>query len=216
MPSLKVIQLRQALAEKFPGMRMRLEAKPARESGPEPDLFQNCLVKGALNELSAGRESTGSATMMRALIAHAAARNQIMAAVDGFDSLDVSALEPAELARLLWIRCRDAETALKAADLLLRDGNLPLIFLDLKLNPEAQLRKIPATTWYRFQRLVETTSAICLAITPRPMIPAARARFVLKTSFALRDLERDAPELVDAASWEADALGQRNANLHSA
>jgi len=42
----------------------------------------------------------------------------------------------------------------KATDLLLHDGNLPLVLLDLQFLPSRALRKIPPSTWHRFGRLV--------------------------------------------------------------
>jgi hypothetical protein len=57
------------------------------------------------------------------------------------------------LRQLLWMRCTKALEAVKAADLLLRDGNFPLVIVDLILNSPEELRKIPQTTWYRLQRL---------------------------------------------------------------
>jgi hypothetical protein len=224
MPAPKVIQLRQILADKFPGVRLHLEedspGAPEKSEGLSRvlDLFQNQLAKGTLNELVAGGETSGSATLMRALVNWAAGQNQIMALVDGCDCFDVTAVESRELSRLLWVRCADAEQALKAADLLLRDGNLPLILLDLKLNPEIQLRKIPATTWYRLQRLVEMTSAIFVAVTPRPLIAPAQTRITLQSGFVLADLERDASDLLQELNWEvADARhAHRIVALHSA
>ena len=53
---------------------------------------------------------------------------------------------------------RNALDAVKAVDLLLRDGNFPLVVLDLVLNDSAELRKIPQTNWYRLQRLVEAAT----------------------------------------------------------
>jgi len=88
--------------------------------------------------------------------------------------------------------------------LLLRDGNLPLVILDLKFNPETQLRKIPATTWYRFQRLVETTSAVCLVLTPRPIVAPAKTRITLRARFSLADLERDSAPLLRELKMEVE------------
>ncbi len=198
----KVIQLRQILSDKFPGLRMHLDESPnANGDGPEAlpqagEFLQNRLSKGALNEIVAGAGNSGSATLIREMIHDAAGRHQIIALVDGCDSFDAAQMENADLAQLLWIRCPDAETALKAADMLLRDGNLPWMILDLKLNPEIQLRRIPPTTWYRFQRLVEMTSASCLVLTPRPMVAPAKTRITLQSNFVLADLERDAGELL--------------------
>ena len=88
-----------------------------------------------------------------ALLRQARRANQWVALVDAQDSFDPSKLGEAVFSRLVWVRCRDAAQALKATDLLLRDGNLPLVLLDLQMNPAAELRKIPATTWHRWQRL---------------------------------------------------------------
>ena len=46
---------------------------------------------------------------------------------------------------------------MKVADLLLRDGNLPLILLDLQPVPIREVRRIPASALPRFQRLIEPT-----------------------------------------------------------
>ncbi|HXF09807.1 MAG TPA: hypothetical protein VN625_03410, partial [Desulfuromonadaceae bacterium] len=78
---------------------------------------------------------------------------------------------------------------LKAADLILRDGNLPLVLLDLALNPEAG--RIPSTTWYRFQRLIEETGSLCVVFTSQPMITCARVRVTLKSQFSLEALDTD-------------------------
>jgi hypothetical protein len=122
--------------------------------------------------------------------------------VDGSDSLDVTQLEPAVLSRLLWVRCRSAQEAMKATDLLLRDGNLPLVLLDLAGNPAAQFRDIPATTWYRLQRIVEQSSTVCIALTPRPMVGPAEARIFLRSRFTLDAMEQDADDLLSELKLE--------------
>ncbi len=123
------------------------------------------------------------------------AQPQWIGLIDGRDSFDPTALDFG-LSRLLWVRCQQASEALKAADLLLRDGNLSLIILDLAFNPLAQLRKTPATIWYRLQRLVEHKATALLALTPRPMISSAKARLHLHANFQLTDLERPQTELL--------------------
>jgi hypothetical protein len=209
MPESKVIQLRQALSERYPGLRLRLEENSAIGKSAPPnalpqieDFLQNRLSRGALSEIVANGRSSGSATLIRGIIRCAAARRELIALVDGRDSFDVTQVEDVDLKQLLWVRCPGAEVALKAADLLLRDGNLPLVMLDLKINPETQLRQIPPTTWYRFQRLIETTCALCLVITPRPMIAAAKTRINLESDFSLNDLERNFTELLEEIKME--------------
>src|SRR4029079_10728458 len=152
MPTANIIELRQLLAERFPGLRTRADelssAKHAFWPTGVPQLdgpLRGGLGKGALTEIVAERPGTGSALLMTALIHRALGENKFTAVIDGQDSLDVTQLGD-DLSRLLWVRCRSTAESLKEADLLLRDGNLPLVLLDLVSNSAAQLRKIPATT----------------------------------------------------------------------
>ena len=80
--------------------------------------------------------------------------------------------------------------AVKAADLLLRDGNFPLVVLDLVLNAADELRKIPQTSWYRLQRLVEPAPTAFLVLMRRSMISSAQTKLVLENNWQLADLRR--------------------------
>ncbi|MEO7300163.1 MAG: hypothetical protein ABI042_16485 [Verrucomicrobiota bacterium] len=142
------------------------------------------------------RKNSGSALLMAALLRKAAAENQIVTLIDGMDSFDASAFQPETLARLLWVRCKNAGEAMKAVDLILRDRNLPLVLLDLALNPAKQLRKIPATTWYRLQRIAETTPTIFVAITPQPIVSCAQIRLNLTRQFSLEDVDLEDQRLL--------------------
>src|SRR5204862_1713111 len=126
------------------------------------------LPRGGLAELVGAGPGSGSAQVVHALLRRVAHAGEYLALVDGADSFDVDAAEPTTLTRLLWVRCQKAEEALKAADLLLRDRNFPLLVLDLQLNPQAQLRKIPSSVWHRFRRLLEQNGATVLVVTPCP------------------------------------------------
>jgi hypothetical protein len=197
-----VIELRALLSEKFPGLRMRLKEPGLEENKcwptglPQMDgPLRGGLLKGALTEIVSGK-NRGSSMLIHALLRNAARENQIIALIDGSDSLDVTQIEEDVLSRLFWIRCRSAETSLKAADLVLRDGNLNFVLLDLNLNTEKQLRKIPATYWYRFQRLVESTGTVCVLLTPHPMVSPAQARIRLRPQYSIAALDRDFNELL--------------------
>src|SRR3954451_4982985 len=157
-----IIQLRQLLAERFPGLRSHAGGGEGRRGAfratglTELDaLLDGGLSKGALTEIVAERPGAGGTFLLCVILRQAAAEGQLSAFVDGSDSLDVTQFEPEVLSRLLWVRCRGSAEAMKATDLILRDGNLPLVLLDLAGNPAAQFRDIPATTWYRLQRLIE-------------------------------------------------------------
>jgi hypothetical protein len=202
MPAANIIQLRQLLAERFPGLRTRAAelstAKHACWPTGVPQLdapLRGGLSKGALAEIVAERPGCGSTLLMTTLIQRALGENKFTAVIDGQDSFDVTQLGE-NLSRLLWVRCRATAEALQAADLLLRDGNMPLVLLDLASNPPAQLRKIPATTWYRFQRLLEQTSAVCVVIVPRPMVAPAQVRITLRSRFSIQALDREPEDLL--------------------
>ena len=208
MPA-NVIQLRQLLSEKFPEAHLPLDRPRGAQTRcwptglPQIDKpLRGGLPKGALAELSGAKKCSGSATLVREILSRAAERNEIVALIDGNDSLDVARIDERVLSRLLWVRCRAANEALKAADLVLRDNNLSLVLIDLKLVPEKQLRKIPATVWYRFQRLVEETSAVCMVFTPWPMVSPAQTRIAFHSAFSLGTLEKNTDELLDEFKLE--------------
>src|SRR5207244_11898153 len=111
-----------------------------------------------------------------------------VALIDGSDSFDPSS-DYFALRHLLWIRCRKAFDAIKAADFLLRDGNFPLLIVDLVLNSTEELRKIPQTSWYRLQRLVEAVPTACLVINRQSLVSSAQLKIVLENSWNLVALE---------------------------
>jgi hypothetical protein len=147
------------------------------------------LPQAAVTEVINSAKSAGSASLVHALL-HAAHRNNyFLALIDGRDSFDPCGLRDSVLSQLLWVRCAKALEAVKAADLLLRDGNFPLVIVDLVLNPAEELRKIPQTTWYRLQRLAESAPAACLVLTRQEMVSSAQLKLVLENSWSLSTLE---------------------------
>jgi hypothetical protein len=211
MSAPKVIQLRAALSEKFPGLRMHLDTPHAADHPCQPaglsqidEPLHGGFPKSALSEIIVPGAKGGSCMLIRALLQQAARANQIIALIDGLDSFDVTPLGEPVLSRLLWVRCHTAAEAVHAADLVLRDSNLPLVLLDLKLNPADQLRKIPAATWYRFQRLVETTGSACLVFTPHRLVAPAQARITLPQQLSLAALDREPDEIL--GELEIDAI----------
>jgi hypothetical protein len=191
-----IVQLRQLLREKFPGLKTRADELPMRQrdgwpSGiPQLDtLLGGGLPKSAVTEIVAPRRGSGSALLLLQLLRRAAAQNQFVALIDGRDSFDAAAVEQPALDHLLWVRCHTAEEAVKTADLVLRDGNLPVVLLDLALNSAAELRKIPAPTWYRLQRIVEDSATVFVVLTPRAMISPAEVRVTLRSRFTLAAVE---------------------------
>jgi hypothetical protein len=148
------------------------------------------LPKNAITELSSPNLSAGSALFLHALLQNAHRSGFFVALVDGRDSFDPQLAGNAALRNLLWIRCTQAFAAVQAADLLLRDGNFPLVVLDLVLNAVGELRKIPQTNWYRLQRLVEAAPVAFLVLTRRSVISSAQLKLSLENGWRLPDLEK--------------------------
>jgi hypothetical protein len=188
----KIVDLRNLLAERF------ASSKPFSGIGElitGIDLLdQNGgLAKGAITELTSPQPSAGSALLIHCLLQVALRDRFFLALVDGRDSFDVESAGPTALAHLFWIRCETAAQAMKAADLLLRDGNFPLVILDLILNAAEELRRIPATSWYRSQRLVEASPTAFLVMSRHNLVPSARTKLVLENRWQLRDLQENNP-----------------------
>lgn len=185
-----LIDLRKALAERFPQ-----RSQPVTTVLPTGLQFLDAITgggfpKSAITELISPRPSAGSASLIHTLLRSAQREQHFIALIDGSDSFDPGSSDSAALRHLLWIRCRKAFDAVKAADFLLRDGNFPLVIVDLVLNPAEELRKIPQTSWYRLQRLAEAVPSACLIINRQSMVSSAQLKIVLENSWTLADFEK--------------------------
>jgi len=199
----KIIDLRNLLTERFPHPSSRT-ARPLSIGLPcLEEAIRGGLPRGAITELiSPARSAThsvaggqgtsaGSASLIHGLIHSAWCDNYFLALIDGRDSFDPCGLNNPWLQHLLWIRCSKAFEAVKAADLLLRDGNFPLVIVDLVLNASDELRKIPQTNWYRLQRLVEVLPTACLVLTRYEMVSSAQLKLVLENSWGIQSYETE-------------------------
>jgi hypothetical protein len=189
--SSKVVDLRKLLAERFPQSLTSPALRLATGLPLIDGVIGGGFPKSAITELSSPQISAGSALLLYVLLEKAQRDRSFLALVDGRDSFDPQPLGNRRLRHLLWVRCTKALDAVKAADLLLRDGNFPLVVLDLVLNPSAELRKIPSSTWYRLQRLVETAPTAFLVLTRGSIISSAQIKLSLENAWTLADLEQE-------------------------
>jgi hypothetical protein len=187
----KIIDLRKLLAERFPHTAMPIATSRLITGLSFIDqAIDGGLPKGAITELISPRVSAGSASLIHTLVR--TAHRYFLALIDGRDSFDPSGSGGpgnACLGHLLWVRCTKALDAIKAADLLLRDGNFPLVIVDLVLSSREELAKIPQTSWYRLQRLVESAPTACLVLTRQGMVSSAQLKIVLENSWTLETFE---------------------------
>jgi hypothetical protein len=127
-------------------------------------------------------------------------RSEVCAFVDVSDAFDPVSAHAAgvKFENLLWVRCGSSprkksftgknnyarkkelsdrrnegpvEQALRVTDLLLQSGGFGLVIIDLGDVPVKLARRIPLTSWFRFQRAVENTPTVLFVIAPVPCAP---------------------------------------------
>lgn len=213
----KVIQLRQLLAERFPGAHAVRPRGGGAFATHLPRLDAIGLPKGELTELVSEHASAGVTTLLAALIESARCVPHHVALVDGRDGFDPTAISAAAGRNLLWVRCRDALEATQATDLLLRDGNLPLVILDLRANPVPEVRRLGSPVWYRLQTLSRHSSLTCLVLTPTKVVSSARLRLTVERRHALDELDRRQDQLIAGMSFQItrrrEAAGDESAAI---
>jgi hypothetical protein len=135
--------------------------------------------RGQLSEL-VGPRSSGRTSLLLRTMAAATARGELVALVDALDRLDVASAQAAgiDLDRLLWIRghvvsnpglCCDwnqraLEQSVKALTLVLQAGNFGVVAFDVADAPPDAIRRLPFTTWFRLQRMVEGSQTTCVLV----------------------------------------------------
>jgi hypothetical protein len=186
-----ILDLRKLLAQRFPQSFIPRHARLTTGIASIDELTRGGLPKSAITEITSLRVSAGNASLIHALLDHAQRSRSFLALVDARDSFDPATAGDARLRHLLWVRCHHATEAIKATDLLLRDGNFPLVLLDLVLNAPEELRRVPQTSWYRLQRLVEATACALVVLTRRSTISSAQLKLVLHNQWQLHDLDSD-------------------------
>jgi hypothetical protein len=198
----KILQLRQLLAERFGPVDMPFDEV---FSTGLPALDEVGIPRAAITEIvSSAASGPGGALLLYGLLHASIQKGERVVLIDGRDAFAPKELPSADLKRLLWTRCREAWEAIKAADLAIRDGNMPLVILLLTLNPPGELRRIPATAWHRLQMLAEKAAVTVLVFSPQAQVGCARLRLSVSGAFPLAKLHRCRAELLPALSLQVE------------
>ncbi len=179
----QLAQLRSLVAARFPA------AMQASFLGSSITVNETVKLRpGKLVEIVSSDQSAGAGLLML----HLAQQTQgPLAWVDAADGLDLASL-PLELRqRVLWLRAQGMKDSLKATDMLLRDGNLQTVFLDLRLVPERQLHGLPSSIWHRLRMLAEKAHVSVVVFSPLQMVGCAAARWSVKGRFDLNSLQQE-------------------------
>jgi hypothetical protein len=199
------------LAGVTPASRLEVRPTPQMVSSGvrEIDTLTGGLPRGCLTEIC-GPASSGRTSVLLAALAAATQRQEVCALVDVSDAFNPQSAASAgvNFERLLWVRCgmglqksgspqrhrdteknRDArrqiekpvEQALRVTDLLLQSGGFGLVIIDLGDTPLKTARRIPLTSWFRFQRAVEHTATVLFVLSQVPCAQTC-ASLLLKVS----------------------------------
>lgn len=186
--------LQQLLRERFP-TATRGRNEPLATGIPALDAAgAGGLPRPGLAELVCSAPSGGGQLVLGQLLAATRAQGLRAALVDAGDAFDPDSWPAPVLEHLVWVRARHPAEALAAADLLLRDANLGFVALDLRDTPAADLRRLPASTWYRLQRALEPTTLAALVLSPHPLVASAQLRLELTRPHGLPDLAAARPD----------------------
>jgi hypothetical protein len=188
----------------------RLDVRPTPQmvpsGGREIDTLTGGLPRGCLTEIC-GPASSGRTSVLLAALAAATRRQEVCALVDISDAFNPHSAAAAgvNFEKMLWVRCgeikqradspqrhrdtekkngkieKPVEQALRVTDLLLQSGGFGLVIIDLGDTPLKMARRIPLTSWFRFQRAVEHTATVLFVVS---QVPCARtcASLLLKVS----------------------------------
>jgi hypothetical protein len=164
---------------------------------PSLDESTGGLPRGSLTEIY-GPISSGKTSFLLSALAARITNAEVCALVDAQDAFDPNCAQSAgvNLQRLLWVRCRSVDQALRSTDLLLHGGGLGLIALDLGDVPARLVRQIPLNVWFRLRRAVESTPTILMVLSQESNAKTC-------ASLVLR-LERE------RASWSVQTLNNSN------
>jgi recA bacterial DNA recombination protein len=187
----------------------RLEVRPIPQmvsSGVHAiDVLTGGLPRGCLTEIC-GPASSGRTSVLLATLAAATQRQEACALVDISDAFNPrsAAVAGVDFEKMLWVRCgmrlqqsgsprrqrnpeknekieKPVEQALRVTDLLLQSGGFGLVIIDLGDTPLRTARRIPLTSWFRFQRAVEHTPTVLFVISQAPCAQTC-ASLLLKVS----------------------------------
>lgn len=194
-------ELREMLHDRFPGAAVPVvdDLRPSERdvfATGVPCIDEIGIARGTVTEIVAGGPGKGGALLLSGLLHRLGRDGQHAALIDGGDHFDPPSSTFESCRRLLWVRCEGAEESIKAADLLLRDGNLPAVLLDLQGIDERELRSIPRHAWSRLCNLVEQSGTTFLAFTPSTQVAGTQLRLTLTEQLTLEALDRPRKENV--------------------
>lgn len=199
MASMAVDELRRQMREKFPQAHA-LREEVMLDEGERGTLFDaGMFPPGAISEVVPAGRFSGISLMVAALLEKDGVPEPggfRMVLVDGADGFDPGSFSNEACGRLMWVRCGCAMEMVKAADLLVHDGNMPFVLLDAIGLDRRDLGKVPVSAWWRLKQVAERTGCRLVVMTERAVVPCAGVRLALGAGLRLEDFDAERGELV--------------------
>jgi hypothetical protein len=191
----KLHALRDLLARRFPDAALSAQSRRIATGLPSIDNATGGVPAGAITEIVCTAPSSGGTLLLASVLAASRQQHLRVALIDGADSFDPQSFAQDALAHLVWVRCHTLHETMQVADLMARDANFGLVFIDVRGLSERELRREPSTSWYRLQRAAEQSGQPLLIATPFALVPSAILRFSLTHSHSIAALEAERPAL---------------------
>ncbi len=173
------------------------------------DLLLGAFSPRALSEI-VGPWSSGSSSLLVALISRVTLSGDRVAVVDATDAFDPTSAVAAgaDLSRLLWVKCGGrVEAAWRAADLLVRCPGFGLVAVDL--GDRHDQSRGASSFCRRLQRAVEQSDATLVLRASRPLAGTAAALVVSMRRLAVRWIGAPRPTRFVGLVSEAQILRAR-------
>lgn len=201
--------LRQQLREKFPqahGSR----ADPEISGSVEKPFLAERFPVGTISEVISAGPGAGLSLWVAGLLGEPeeVCPHPEVVLVDGADGFDPGSFTSKACARLLWVRCNSAVQMVKAADLIVGDGNVPFVLLDSTGLARRDLTALPASGWWRLKQTAERTGCRVVMLSQFPLVPCARLRRTLTADLSLRDMDCPREDLLGRLRSVSQGLRQ--------
>lgn len=186
--------LRKQLREKFPRAHAAALMPRQEEAPPEQPFDPAFFPPGMVSEVI----GSGVGMLVAGLLGEpeetAALPDFVL--VDGGDGFDPASFTAEACSRLVWVRCSAVTEMLKAADLLVRDANIPFILLDTCGIGRRELAAIPASAWWRLKLAAEISNCRLVVMSVLPQVPCAGVRVSLNARLDLEDFDVPRRDLI--------------------
>ncbi len=146
----------------------------------EVDKLLHGFPRGRISEIT-GTASSGRTSLLYSLLAASTNRGECCALIDTTNAFfpQSAASSQADLRRILWVRCNgNLQHAFKAVDLILHGGGFGVVALDLCDVSQQIAQRVPTSSWFRFQRIVENTPTVMLVLAKEQQARSSAGLFI--------------------------------------